>query len=256
MMEEKPVTLSEAVRAGKVQATRKLLEGGANPSGHEAGYERYAPLHLACRVGHHTTIVRLLLSHGADVNARNRDGWTPLHYACRHGQTDIVCLLLDAGAEVNAKENNGSTPLSLACLNGHFELTRLLLEKGADVTAKDSRGRSPLSMAAGKLDYKLAHFLISRGADVNAKDKNGETPLHRACRDVRGQRRARRTETVRVLLSHGAEGGAKDNEGFTPLSYVLPLPPDHPAREELIDLFREYAPGAVMAAWCTQETGR
>ncbi len=96
-------------------------------------------------------------------------------------------------------------------------------------------------------------LLIEHGANVNAKNKSGNTPLHDACRGVPGPRRARRTETIRLLLSHGAPG-VKNAKGYTPLGYVTSLPDDHPAREEIIELFREHAPEVVMEAWCTQGT--
>ena len=65
---------------------------------------------MACQNGHEA-IVSLLLEKGADVNAKNNDGWTPLHWASENGHEAIVSLLLEKGADVNAKDNDGETPL-------------------------------------------------------------------------------------------------------------------------------------------------
>jgi len=132
------------------------------------------------------------------------------------------------------------------------DIVRLLLEHGAAVNAKEEAGVTPLHEVSWRINWKLVHLLLEHGADVNAKDKRNRTPLHRACRGVHGPRRARRTETIRLLLTHGAEGGVRGSDEMTPVGFVLEMKPDHPSREELLDLFREYAPEAVMEAWCTQ----
>lgn len=222
MEKKKPITLSAAVKEGKVQATRKLLAAGADPRRVAPGFERYTPLHWASRRGH-TTVARLLIEHGADVNAQDRNSDAPLHLACTHDRPDIVWLLL---------------------------------EKGADVDARNVWGTTPLHLVARRINWKLVRLLLDAGADVNARNRGNCTPLHKACSGVQGPRRARRTETIRLLLSHGAEGGARDKDEMTPVGFVLEMKPDHPAREEIIDLFREYAPEAVMEAYCTAQERR
>jgi len=130
----------------------------------------------------------------------------------------------------------------------------MLIEKGADVNARDHYEETPLPLAARAVAYKLVRVLLEAGADVNARNNYGRTALHRAMYRVvkKGRTRARRTETIRLLLEAGAEGGARDHYEETPLHLAMDLPPDHPAREEVLDLFREYAPEAVMEAYCTQ----
>ena len=74
-----------------------------------------------------------LLRNGADANAADHDGWTPLHWACQNGHGDVARLLLvDHGADANAADNTGETPLHVACSGGHGDIARLLLERGAD----------------------------------------------------------------------------------------------------------------------------
>jgi len=91
--------------------------------------------------------VKRLLEKGANINAKDNIGWTPLHFAAYHGITDIVRLLLEHGADINARDADGLTPLHIAAALGHVDAVRLLLRKGADPGARDNRGRTPLDLA-------------------------------------------------------------------------------------------------------------
>lgn len=68
---------------------------------------------------------------GADVNAKDDEGWTQLHSASRGGRLDVAVALIKAGADVNAKTNNGGTPLCLALKSENTELAKVLREAGA-----------------------------------------------------------------------------------------------------------------------------
>ena len=76
-------------------------------------------------------IVKLLIDKGADVNAKNNDGWTALIWASRNGYTEIAKLLIDKGADVNAKNNYVWTALMLASRNGYKKVVELLKQYGA-----------------------------------------------------------------------------------------------------------------------------
>ena len=73
----------------------------------------------------------MLLDAGADANARDRYGDTPLHRALGKGHVEVVRALLDAGADVNARDDFGDTPLRLAAGKGHVEVARALQDAGA-----------------------------------------------------------------------------------------------------------------------------
>ena len=76
--------------------------------------------------------VQRLLDAGADVNAKNNDGWTPLLYATQDNNTGVACLLIRKGADVNARIG-GNTAMSFASANGNTEVIELLLSKSADI---------------------------------------------------------------------------------------------------------------------------
>jgi ankyrin repeat protein len=91
------------------------------------------PLHSAI-ANRRTAIVRLLLDHGADVNATQADGFTPLHEAAQNGMLDVTQWLLDRGAHVNPRlSSSDKTPLALAIEHQHDEVAELLQQHGARV---------------------------------------------------------------------------------------------------------------------------
>ena len=88
--------------------------------------------------------VKQHLADGADVNAKDKYGLTPLHHAAWQGRNEIVELLIANGADVNAKDVDGGTPLHYAAWQGRNEIVELLIANGADVNAKDVDGGTPL----------------------------------------------------------------------------------------------------------------
>ena len=120
-----------------------------------------------------------LLKHGADVDPRDREGATPLHYAATHGSEDVAVLLIEHQADVNARDNNEKTPLHWAVDKAHRTfIVDLLIQHGADVHAADTRGETPLHRAAvHNSNLEILKALLDNGADINVKDNLGNTPL-------------------------------------------------------------------------------
>ena len=157
----------------------------------------------------------------ADVNAKNKYGWTPLMLAANFGNTETVQALLAKGAEVNAKANNGGTALMAAARQGHTEIVEALLAKGAEVNAKDYLGMTPLMRAAEEGHTKIVKALVAKGANVNAKDDTGWTPLMYAVKPrttVWESGNSSDYDITAILVNVGADVNAKANDGATPLA--------------------------------------
>lgn len=121
-------------------------------------------------------IVRLLIGRGADVEAKDDYGLTPLHYAVREGNEAAVRLLINRGADVNANDDEGMTVLHYAADNIYEALVKLLIDRGANIEARDDGGRTSLYLAAFPRDKTTAQLLIAAGADLDAKANDGSTP--------------------------------------------------------------------------------
>ncbi|XP_064917736.1 ankyrin repeat domain-containing protein 17 isoform X5 [Columba livia] len=218
-------SLAEACSEGDVNAVRKLLIEGRSVNEHteegesllclacSAGYYELAQVLLAMHAnvedrgikgditplmaaanGGHVKIVKLLLAHGADVNAQSSTG-----------HLEMVRFLLEAGADQEHKTDEMHTALMEACMDGHVEVARLLLDSGAQVNMPADSFESPLTLAACGGHVELAALLIERGANLEEVNDEGYTPLMEAAREGH-------EEMVALLLGQGANINAQTEE--------------------------------------------
>ena len=152
-----------------------MIEKGANVNA-EDNYGK-TPLLWASRNGH-KGIVELLIDNGANIEARNEYGYTPLLLASYRGHIKIVKLLIDNGADLNAKDNYGWTTLILASRIGYIDIVKLLIDNGADIEAKNNYGYTPLLLASYRGNTEIVKLLIDKGANIEARNNDGWTPLH------------------------------------------------------------------------------
>ena len=175
----------------------------------------YTPLHYACEKGH-SEIVKILTNHPqCNIEAEGISDDRPLHKACESGNVDIVRhLVTDKHCDVNAKGGwSGYTPLHYACENGHFEIVKILTNHPqCNIEAEGNSNDIPLHKAceSGNVDI-VRHLVIDKYCDVNAKGLIGYTPLHYACE--KGH-----FEIVKILTNHPqCNIEAKDNSNYRPL---------------------------------------
>ena len=161
-----------------------------------------SPLIEAVKRGDHEA-VRALVRARADVNTREPDGTTALHWAVQRNDLELMRTLVRAGADVASANRYGVRPLTLAALNGSGPAIGVLLEAGADPNTTSDAGEPVIMTAARTGNIDALKRLIARGADVNARERwFGETALMWAAAE-------NHAEAVRLLAEAGAEVHAR-----------------------------------------------
>ncbi len=164
-----------------MKQTRRLVVGLAVLSASLVASGCMTPLQDAVNRGD-LQAVRSLVEQGAPINERSILLGPPLLQAATQGRADIVKVLLDHGADINAGQGN-FIPLSAAASKGHLEVVKLLLDRGADIDAKSPDfGYTALWWAAWTGKTNVAQLLLERGANccVASRDLGADTPLEAA----------------------------------------------------------------------------
>ncbi len=240
------LALHEAVKDGRVQNARALLERGVKADAVTKAGDETSLCHAAS--SGNIEMMRLLLSCGADPNATIYDGTNVFDYALvPKNAKEVIALLFESGLPIEARDGVGATPLMLAALSGEEDIVRYLLECGADIHAVDADKQTPLMYAVEWESLEVAQLLLERGADVHARDCWGQTVMHYAMqvdeRDMeellfggehpacawRGNHEyleyAEEPDyilpTIRLLQQYGAGVDAVDNYGWTPMLLAL-----------------------------------
>lgn len=152
--------LFHASRDVNIKLMKELIRHGANVNARED--KGWTPLMCAsCHINGNIEIVKILIEAGANVNARDGEGWTPLMIASHFGQIEIIRVLLESGADINSIRDN-KTILSTASFEGHIDVVKVLLESGADV---NSCCGCALVWAVIKNHKKIVLLLLENGAN-------------------------------------------------------------------------------------------
>lgn len=172
----------------------------------------------AAQYGALERVVELVDEKGYDVNKRDDENVTLLHWSAINNRQEIAKFLIDRGAVIDAIGGELiSTPIHWATRQGHLPMIVLLLKHGADPTYKDGEGCNCLHLAAQLGHTAIAAYFVAKGCDVNGPDANGMSPLMWACfRSTSG------VDPARLLIRVGASATATDStHGNTPLHWAI-----------------------------------
>jgi cytohesin len=216
-----PRDIWEATKQGDVEAVKQFIASGTDVDAKDnislwmtGNIRGRTPLYWAAWTGE-MEIAELLIDAGADVNAKNDEGRTPLDLAIqnsdwshvRRKRTEIAALLRKHGGKTGEWLKAGES-IHIAARVGHIEAVKQHLAEGADVNAKGEKGETPLHGAAFTGRMEVVELLIENGTDVNAKDEDGKTPLDHAEAEWEGdvdEVNAARNEVADLLRKHGGK---------------------------------------------------
>lgn len=213
--------LLAAAYAGSSEIAHLLLEKHANI---EARTSTGASALMYAAEEKHLTVVRLLLSAGADVHALDRKGDTALHRTVRKsGHVEIIDAVVGKGGNLDATNKEGETTLHIAASkSGGQRLLSALLDRQANREATDVAGRTPLHVAIEKRQEGNVTTLLDRGADINAMDKYGQNAAKLAQRSspeiqmlIKRQKKRSNTGTVGSSMSRRSSDQSSTAEGST-----------------------------------------
>jgi ankyrin repeat protein len=248
-----------------VAIIRSLINHGANPNARMIDTQTSTsttPLIKAIQgnfsnAADQSDLVELMLEHGADVQATDANGTSPLLLAASQGETEIAHSLIKRGADINHTDQNGSTPLS-ACVDDWAgksgqPILNELLRRGVDITPAHNGGFNLLNWAAKNENITVLQTALARGIPVNSQGNQKRTPLMIAA--AFGNIAA-----AKILLAHGAFVDTRDANGWTALMFaaqhgdvaMIQVLLRHGANPALRDHERGWT-AAQRAAWVGQE---
>lgn len=171
------------------------------------------PLHKAAYKKDASRIIKKLLEHGADINAKDNWDFTPLRTANRNGNSEIVKVLLDHNAALPTDNSVLRWDLHYAAENGHLRLIKKMEKHGMDLMQLNLTGGTFINSAAAGGSDNVIEYLLSKDVAVNKKNFYGMTPLHLAA--LNGK-----VSTVELLLKHHSEINGRCLQGRSAYDYA------------------------------------
>ena len=245
-------SLHIAVSNGDLKKVKSLIDEKRVPIDGTVHHNKYTPFHISAIRGH-LEIAKYILEKNHDSLSipnfkANKTHQTALHLASIHRQYEMVCFVVNQGADIEAKDAKGFTPLGVASYyghhkimefllnkgsnieykafcndiyatniiwsakNGHLEAVKCLVEKGADINKTDDRNQTALYWAVAEGHTEIVKYLLSTKCDITIKSGlNGRSALH-FCAE-RGDE-----NLVNTLLDQGADPACLDNQCQSPLT--------------------------------------
>lgn len=169
-------TVVEAAKNGDLQTVKS--EVAQDPSKLNAkDKDNYTPLHWACMRAH-WDVAEYLIEEGADLNVTGGDGGTPLNWAAHHDNVEIVKRMIEKGARLNIRNRWGMTELHTAIWRGCIHVVGYLLDHGSDPAIKTNEGWTAIHYAFRSGHDNVIDLLKSRGISLKVQDKTGRYPQH------------------------------------------------------------------------------
>jgi ankyrin repeat protein len=175
---------------------------------------RTTPLMYAARAGQVENVKFLLQENRSIVMAKDKHGYSAIHYAAEYGHPEIIKLILDAGVKIAMGGPDRKAALHIAAAKGDLETVKFLVDQGAKVTAKDKFKRTPLLLACRNGNLAIASYLLQQGSPFDEADSSGNSPLHYAC--AYGY-----PEIIGALLQAGANPNAVNSWNLSPTAVAL-----------------------------------
>ncbi|KAI9738600.1 MAG: hypothetical protein M1834_008104 [Cirrosporium novae-zelandiae] len=198
--------IHEAAREGREQAVESFLNANPRLANLRDDDDRL-PIHWAVSYNHLPVVELLVASKLFDPDVQDASGWTPLMISANLKDADeIFDLLLRKEADINMKNYNGQTALHFCASKNNLDIARKLIAQNASARIKDKRGQLPLHRAAAIGSVPMVQLLVNNKSPLNATDISGQTALHHAISEGHG-------DTALLLLKLGAEADKRDIDG-------------------------------------------
>ena len=205
---------SLAAERGDSESVSTLLKHGADAC--IAAFSGSTPLCYAAQASD-PSCIKLLLGAGAEVNSKTDWDQTALHYAAAHNSNRLNTeLLLRAGADPDAVDKDGRTPLGFTPIPNHVDVAACLVEHGALIRSANPKELDPLILSIEARRHELVELFISLGSRIDVSMPMNNTLLHTIAAHAD-------EEMMRLFSRvdfHGVSAGQKDDAGYAPIDLL------------------------------------